>query len=197
MKVTEELMSAAERNAKRLRTWFKNSKTGRGGRRSTLADPVLYLDVDGVLNVLGGGGDWEDFELHHVTVNVGATYSLWLSRSMGRLLRDLGIEIRWATTWADEANEKISPLVDLPTDLTVTCRPSLSWSRFKWAAIEAEVEKERRPFVWIDDEAIPSQTEVREWATGLGVRCLLIKPDPYMGIRQDDIRLIEEFIREL
>jgi hypothetical protein len=157
-----------------------------------MAEPVLYLDVDGVLNVLGGQGDWDDLELHHVTLNHGATYPLWLSRSMGRALRNLGVEIRWATTWADEANEKISPLVDLPPDLVVTCRPALSWSRFKWDAIRAEVEKERRPFIWIDDEAIPPG--IRAWAAELAVRCLLIEPDPYLGIERFHIRQIEEFI---
>ncbi len=157
--------------------------------------PVLYLDVDGVLNIVGGAGEWPDFAPHRVTLRPGATYTLLLSSLMGAALAALPVEIRWATTWAEIANEKLSSLIGLPADLAVVCRPAVSNSPFKYQAVRTQVESERRPFVWIDDEAINRIAD--HWLAACEVPHLVIKPNPFNGITPGHIEQIRAWLGTL
>jgi hypothetical protein len=159
------------------------------------ARPVLYLDVDGVLNVLQTSSrHWDDLQAYDVTLH-GRTYRLHLSRHMGQALAALPVDIRWATTWAEAADERIAPLVGLPAGLPIACRPPVSSSPFKSAAIRRQVAVEGRPFVWVDDEAIADDDIV--WAERLATPSLLVRPDPTEGVTPEQIITITEFVESL
>ena len=161
------------------------------------SQPVLYLDVDGVLNALSRPlAEWSDMATHYIEVGPYNTeYKVHLSRQMGAALAGLDVEIRWATTWAEDANTHIASKVGLPSNLAVSCRPRLSDSPFKSIAIRAEVESERVPFIWIDDEAI---REVDHWwAKELGIPHLFIEPNPRKGLTPFHIDAIADFLRNL
>lgn len=168
--------------------------------RGVSAGPVLYLDVDGVLNALDARRSrWPDVvTVHETPVPGGRAYQLHLSAAMGAALAALEVEIRWATTWAHAAGPCISHHVGLPPDLAVSCTPDDPASHFKGEAIRAEVEAERRPFIWVDDEAI-SRTWKR-WAAQVrddGVPNLLVEPDTRRGLTPDDVERMATWVASL
>ncbi|MFJ1708138.1 HAD domain-containing protein [Kitasatospora sp. NPDC088346] len=123
--------------------------------------PLLFVDVDGVLNPECPYPD-TGFDRHHLlghTVLVSGVHGAWL--------RELAAayQLVWATTWEEHANLHLSPLLGLeqlpvvrftgyvpqPDDPKV---PVLDvFSARKWAPIVRYAEG--RPFAWIDD-VIPS-----------------------------------------
>lgn len=164
------------------------------------AVPVLYLDVDGVLNALDvSRSRWPDVRtVHERPVPGGRAYRLHLSAAMGAALAALEVEIRWATTWAQAAGPCISPHIGLPLDLAVSCTPDDPASHFKGEAIRAEVEAERRPFIWVDDEAISGTW--KRWAAQVrddGVPNLLVEPDTRSGLTPEDLERIAAWVASL
>ncbi|HET6711822.1 HAD domain-containing protein [Amycolatopsis sp.] len=110
--------------------------------------PLLFLDVDGPLIPFGrSSGDYAIF----TDADLGNPLLSRVDPSLGPRLRALGCDLVWATTWLEDANECVAPLLDLPP-LPVLDFPEgddrgLHWktrSVVEWAA--------GRPFAWIDDE---------------------------------------------
>lgn len=155
----------------------------RPGSRSA-ARPLLYLDIDGVLNPLSPA-DPERFTRHTVeglTVNISPDHAAWLRELAG------GYEMVWATTWEHHANEHVGPLLGLPELPVVefsTYRRRPDDPRFrviqllemrKWAPILRHADG--RPFAWIDD-VIPLRIK-RQALTCRGIK--LVQVDPHEGI---------------
>lgn len=149
---------------------------------------VVYLDVDGVVSALSpthGFGDGMPFELFGD--------ELILSSRLGDRLRALDAGLRWLTTWGPDAN-LIAAAMDLP-DLPVAGLPPMDATAggpWKFDVVRAQVEIERRPFVWIDDEAIPDGTAA--WAESMDVPYLLVEPDPERGLTPTEVDAVEAFI---
>ena len=158
------------------------------GAASAGTRPVLYLDVDGAVSALSpahGFGDGLAFDLFGD--------ELVLSERLGAHLGALDADLRWLTTWGADAN-LIAAAMDLP-DLPVAGLPPMDAAAggpWKFEVVRGQVDLERRPFVWIDDEAIPLETEA--WAASIGVPCLLIEPDPDRGLTPADLDAVEAFI---
>ncbi|XVV07074.1 HAD domain-containing protein [Actinosynnema sp. CA-248983] len=85
---------------------------------------------------------------------------VWLNPAHGPALRalaaDTGLELVWATTWLDLANELVAPAIGLP-ELPVVRFPDLDRERgwppdgeWKWRAVAAYAAG--RPLAWFDDE---------------------------------------------
>ena len=66
---------------------------------------------------------------------------------------------------------------------------------WKFAAVRAQVGHERRPFVWVDDEAIPDAAD--EWLRSIDVPGLLVRPDPDLGLTPADLDAVEAFVAAL
>ncbi len=159
-------------------------------------NPILYCDVDGVLNALGGqitGLDydsWGDFEMTE-----GAGFPLFLSQKMAKAIIELPVEHRWATIWRNEANVTISPMLGWP-QLPVLTEPNPIAARkggynFKHFGVLDEISEEQRPFIWMDDEAIPYDHSALD---ELGVNYLLIEPDAMTGVTPADIESIKYWL---
>lgn len=150
--------------------------------------PVVYLDVDGAVSALSpthGFGDGLPFELFGD--------ELILSERLGARLGALDAELRWLTTWGADAN-LIAAAMGLP-DLPVAGLPPMDATAggpWKFEVVQAQVDLERRPFAWIDDEAIPLEAEA--WAASIGVPCLLIEPDPDRGLTPAGLDAVEAFV---
>jgi hypothetical protein len=132
----------------------------------------LLLDVDGVINVLG---DDELAPYRHVmatnhdnrtfTLRIGHECSEWLALLAERF------EIVWATSWRN-ANEAISPLVGLPTDLRQVWFPR-GWNdvpldlcaKTPWVRRFA-TDNGITTLAWIDDSAGHADADalVRDWS---------------------------------
>ena len=180
--------------------------------RSTQSErPHLFLDVDGVLNAfeLGLGSEvdrFDDFDVHEVEfefeVGHPRTFVVCLSPAMGARFARLAVDIQWVTTWEHRADSAIAPLCGLPSGLPVlTARDDAeSWDLdWKFLEVRREVERDLRPFVWIDDDIDFLRDEAvspREWADGISVPSLLIAPDTRTGLLPRQLDAVDEFVRQ-
>jgi hypothetical protein len=173
--------------------------------------PNLFLDVDGVLNPFdfdgGADGDgFDDFGVHAVEFELEPgrprTFVVRLSPSMGARLARLAVTIQWATTWEHRADSAIAPLCGLPRGLPVLSPldEAEEWEAdWKFLAVRRSVERDTRPFVWIDDDLDffhDGTVTPRAWAAGLAAPSLLIAPDADAGLLPHHLDAVEEFVRQ-
>lgn len=155
----------------------------RPGSRAA-ANPLLYVDIDGVLN------PQSPRHPHHFAEHMVGAATVKVSSQHGDWLRELAdhYELVWATLWEHNANEHMSPLLSLPE------LPVVEFSRYrrqkgdprfraaqlfemrKWAAILRHADG--RPFAWIDD-VIPTRIKRQAWSCR-GI--LLVAVDPREGL---------------
>ncbi|MFB8349009.1 hypothetical protein [Streptomyces niveus] len=143
--------------------------------------PLLFLDVDGPLNPYAAKPERrpDGYTTLRVPWNRGTSdeprglssrlrpLRVRLNPDHGRALLRLGYELCWATTWMDEANRWIGPVLGLP----------------------------ELPFAWVDDEQ--SVLDERYVATHHSGPGLLHHVDPRIGLREDDFRTLARFARSL
>ncbi|MFD8787737.1 HAD domain-containing protein [Kitasatospora sp. NPDC059599] len=148
--------------------------------------PLLFLDVDGVLNPVCPDPD-AGFDTHALF-----GYSVLLSTRHGAWLRELAgtYELVWATTWEEHANTHVAPLIGLdplpvvrlagyvpqPGDPRVPLMELFSAA--KWAPLLRYAGG--RPFAWVDD-VIPARLVRRSlWRRDR----LLLPIDPGQGLER-------------
>lgn len=164
--------------------------------------PVLFLDIDGVLNIAGWKPerpvcDWDDLEFHEVpNYSQGYRFPMYLSPEMGAQLASLDVEIRWLTTWANDAHA-VGKLVGLPDNLPVAATPPpLGVRNWKLQAVREFVEDEPGvPFIWLDDDAITEAAD--KFLESCGVPHLAVKVDENKGIEKTTIESIRVFTKHV
>lgn len=166
--------------------------------------PIVVLDVDGVLNPYarrdGEQAGFEDFTEHRAR-----GFVLRLSRQMGARIRRLPAEIVWSTTWADTVDEDIVDHVGLPPGLRVAARPPTETTELltNWKLVQVRrfIEGERRPFAWLDDDALdwpgPDGATARTWAATLEVPARLIAPRPELGLTPAELDDLESWLLDV
>lgn len=172
--------------------------------------PVLFLDVDGVLNAVmdstrrrsptAAGDERLDPSFRDWRRDRRRNFRITYSIEMGRRIGALGVDIFWLTTWLDHANSEIAPLfgwdplpvLGFPEYLADT---GPGW--WKSAAAAAFVAEHQRPFIWIDDDLAWSldRGDV-EWLRTCEVPNLCISPHPGRGILPRHLDQIEAWIAE-
>ncbi|MFG2141550.1 HAD domain-containing protein [Streptomyces sp. NPDC048650] len=117
--------------------------------------PLLFLDIDGVLNPVLPTPGFTAHDLLDHTVLLSVDHANWL-RELAAVY-----DLVWATTWEHHANTHIAPLLELPELPVVEFTGYLSRPddpRFegpesllarKWAPILRYAAG--RPFAWVDD----------------------------------------------
>ncbi|GAA2138139.1 hypothetical protein GCM10009760_19210 [Kitasatospora kazusensis] len=122
-----------------------------------MAKPLLFLDVDGVLNP-AAPCPGTDFDAHTLL-----GFRVLLSARHGDWLRELAeaYELCWATTWEEDANTHVAPVLGLPPlpvvrfagDKPQPGDPRMRlmelFSGAKWAPLLRHAGG--RPFAWVDD----------------------------------------------
>jgi hypothetical protein len=167
--------------------------------------PWLLVDVDGPLNAYAAQRTrrpdgyathrlitprWEDVERRRLSA-LGMPYKrikplrVWLNPSHGAALTHLPFELAWATTWEEEANEYIAPLIGLPRLPVVTWSPQREAAAgVFWKTPQIVTWADGRPFAWIDDEI--TETD-RAWvAEHHRGPALLHRVDPRIGLLPAD-----------
>ncbi|MET8980190.1 hypothetical protein ABZX85_31755 [Streptomyces sp. NPDC004539] len=162
--------------------------------------PLLFLDVDGPLNPYAAKP--ERRPEGYTTIRASPTrdrrpFRVWLNPAHGPALLALPYDLVWATTWMSHANTWIAPVLNLPplphvdfgADLLVPRPDEVHWKTRHLLTYAAG-----RPFVWVDDEQSPADTEyVAAHHPG---QALLHHVNPRLGLREGDFRVLAEWARE-
>lgn len=158
--------------------------------------PLLFLDVDGPLIPFGPTWHGRPGRVPPPVPDTGNPLLARVEPADGPRLAALPCELVWATTWQDDANETIAPLLGLP-DLPVVDIPDHDdgdvpggphWKTpllVDWAA--------GRPFAWVDDEITEAD---RAWvALHHPERALLHCVDPGRGLTDADFAALDAWLR--
>ncbi|MCU1624904.1 MAG: hypothetical protein JWL79_3749 [Frankiales bacterium] len=183
--------------------------------------PLILLDVDGVVNILGedDSPDGWDVVCSGRATAEGNTYPIvWSPEVVAALTRwlDDGVEIQWLTTWGHDANRSLRELIDLP-ELPVagtydhepagvpeepgrshaSDAPSapdpLTGQWWKYDVVQRILrEQPERTLIWIDDE-LHGAMRFREWADE-HPQVHAIGPDGDLGLTAADLVAIEALL---
>ncbi|MEY9850246.1 hypothetical protein ABH940_007370 [Streptacidiphilus sp. BW17] len=169
--------------------------------------PLLYLDIDGPLNPYAAMPDhlptgyqehhlmpprWEAMERARLETwdRPGAQprpLPVWLDPTHGAQLSALPYELVWASTWEEDANGFVAPLIGLPPLPWITWEGTLIGEPgpLFWKTPEVVAAAAGRPFAWIDDEVT---TADETWvAVHHPAPALLLRIDPGVGLREPDL----------
>ncbi|MFE5794858.1 HAD domain-containing protein [Streptomyces sp. NPDC056503] len=163
--------------------------------------PLLFLDVDGPL--IPFGADPPRYPTHATAPDPGGTdANPLLSRidpRHGARLAALPCEVVWATTWGDEANDSLAPLLGLPR-LAVVVWPEPSdldeqdeRLGLHWKTRTLVDRAAGRPFAWVDDELTDTD---RAWvAAHHPGHALLHRVDAAVGLADGDYAALASWLR--
>lgn len=155
------------------------------GRIGRMSRPLLLLDIDGVLNPYGTTQPPAGYTEHHLfpqdeePVRVNPAHGAWITEV------SLVLDLAWATSWNDEANRLLAPLLHIPP-LPVITMPSSPFHPGDKVPLIAEYAR-RRPAAWIDDLHTP---RAHHWAATRTSPTLLITTDPAIGLTRNAIDVI-------
>ena len=170
--------------------------------------PILFLDVDGPLNPFGtrSARRLRGYQNHRMRPASWAEQYpdakplvVYLNPEHGALLQQLPVELVWATTWEQEANEWIGPRIGLPELPVVLWPPEQERSEGAdgryWKTQPVADYAAGRPFAWFDDQIGPVD---RRWcAERYPASTLLQWVDPAYGLRERDLAVVERWARLL
>jgi hypothetical protein len=151
---------------------------------------LVFLDIDGTLIPFGlpsrtmhpvGSGNplLERVELH-----------------LARCLAALPVQLVWATTWMQEANDVLAPHLGWPPlPVLEAAEPSIEDEYFKlhWKTRSIVNHAAGQAFVWVDDEIADADQEwVDEHHPGVA---LLLRVDPRVGLTNADLGRLRSWVR--
>lgn len=157
----------------------------------------LFLDVDGVISPmpdhrspLKHWGDWRKCP------NVG--FHLLLSQTLADALTELGVTIKWLTTWeaGEMCNEYISPVLGWDR---LEVLPRKGCSEEPWWKLDAILRHGlTEPFIWIDDDIHYAEDAVAKAfkEAKVTVPRMLVSPDWEEGITPAMVEEMRMFVRE-
>jgi len=156
--------------------------------------PVWLLDVDGVLNATRPS--WGTAPFRAYAHAGGHEWRMtWAPKLIHRILelhRSGEVEIRWCSTWCNDAAE-VERIMHLPKFPPAFVVPDGGYvGDLKLAAARAVLADDCR-LIWTDDDETPTCGPIYDELTA-GGRGLLIAPNPRRGLQPPDLDAIEEFL---
>lgn len=160
-------------------------------------NPILFLDVDGPLNLWGRAGrrilnPLLSSRLVHLKEDGSLNVKLVFSCVLGARLRGLAkhYEICWATSWNQWANQYLSPLLGIPQDLPwLNCPNGDPRSKFSEVITSAQTNS----FAWVDDFLTEEVAEAVQEKLHPAQSALLISPHIMCGIDHEVAHLLKWF----
>lgn len=124
----------------------------------TTNEYAVFLDVDGVINSInhlytGGKIDFDAETLPHPANG----YTVWVPDYMSSLVQWLynNTDLYWLTTWRDNANQFISPILGIPDDIPViddgTKERAVHWKFDACLPLAQELAANGQKVLWIED----------------------------------------------
>lgn len=166
-----------------------------------------FLDVDGVLNVIGpkpGGEDtWSDYERGPVPNSEGYIFPfVWapeLVQCLNFLVERKLVVIRWLTTWEYDAPTHVSPALGLRVGSWVAATDQapylLDW--WKFAAIKDFMADEGGFFIWSDDD-IFRDLPTRQFVDFLDPQAgLVLQPNGRRGLCPSHLEQVVDVLERL
>jgi hypothetical protein len=152
--------------------------------------PLLFVDVDGVLNPYASPNCPAGYVEHDLfpgeeAVRVCAAHGEWLAR-LSHLF-----DLVWATSWNDEDKRLLASVLALPEFHGGVSLPSGQFDpREKVPAVKALAGT--RPLAWVDDMLT---SEAFEWAARREPATLLVPVDPAVGLTEAMVETLVEWAR--
>jgi hypothetical protein len=143
--------------------------------------PLLLLDVDGVINPYGTPLPPAGYGEHHLfpgeePVRVNPAHGAWITEA-GAVL-----DIAWATSWNDDANRLLAPLLHIAA-LPVVTMPAPPFDPGAKVPLIAAY-AQHRPAAWIDDL---HTRQAHQWLEERTSPTLLVTTDPAIGLTRECI----------
>jgi hypothetical protein len=115
------------------------------------------------------------------------------------------VELRWLTTWAEDADRLLAEPMGLPRGLQTYAVEgaaptgflgrlwgSSGWWKLTAAREAAEAEPDRR-IVWIDDDLAEQAADTGEWLAA-NPHVLVVAPDLFAGLTHEQLDAIEAWL---
>jgi len=175
---------------------------------SDLPGPVLFLDVDGVLNAISSKPDrqvWPDWQQADVTNRIGTFPIAWspsVTRRIASWIERRLVTVVWLTTWLDDASGALRETIGLPACAVLGSHladdpglPSGSVGLGWWKADLVEeylAANPGAPFVWLEDDL----QVMRPLQARLNAEhdCLLIAPPSHIGLTPKHLQRVEDWM---
>lgn len=183
--------------------------------------PLVLLDVDGVLNILGDDEEptWEVVLSGRATAEGTSFPITWSPDVIDWITRwiDAGVEIQWLTTWGHDANSSLRHLVGLPelpvagtyderwrgapettgatshAEMAPAAPDPLTGAWWKYDVVKRLLtEQPGRLLIWVDDELF-GPSRFRTWADAQEL-VHPIGPDGDLGLTQADLEEIDRLL---
>jgi hypothetical protein len=158
--------------------------------------PLIFLDVDGVINV--PDPDNKALKLVNIMGGFGdATFDIRYHPKIVKAVNDLSdlAEIRWLTSWHHKAKYRLGPTLGFKNfDVHHHSKYSL---RYPEGMNEEDLE---RPVVWIDDELEDTYGMMDHFNYVKGImknKLMGIAPEQKEGLTMGHIKKIREFLTSL
>lgn len=209
---------------------------GTGGSMTTSGKPVMLLDLDGVINALtktiGIPGLPDSIRTVPPMLNRSWPEDAWRTGDWVidgvkfpllwsvQVLRELTfwhtsglVDIRWHTTWREEALDVAEKLFKLPGFYIADCPEWPAYVRnegmlrasqiregrpgwWKYMAAERVLTEEKRPLIWVDDDLNLQLSRFYQNKMSSMGAFLGISPTPAIGLVHKHIRSISHFIAD-
>jgi hypothetical protein len=170
---------------------FGLGRSRRGAKRGG-EEPILAVDIDGVISLFGFEGTPEvegaEFELID-----GALHCV--STAAGDRLRRLAghFEIVWATGW-ESGGERVSQLLGLPRWPALSFSGAARFGSADWKLEPLGRYARGRPLAWIDDSL---DEACYAWARARREPTLLVETEPQLGMQEVQVEALLGWARSL
>ncbi len=167
-------------------------------KKGTPTEPILAVDIDGVISLFGFQGPGTPGELHeeppgeyHLIDGLLHCISLPAGDQLNRLAKTY--ELIWASGWEDRANDHLPAILGVPElpYLTFDGRARFGTAHWKLDAL-GEYAGER-PLAWIDDSLDESCSE---WAERRQAPTLLVPTESAVGLEDGHVEALEAWVRD-